>query len=135
MAFQDTVKHYTIQLAELGYAAYGFDFCGGSVAKGKSDGKTTEILHCGPMKQGRCYPMDVMYIDPFEEIKSYNGQVLIVHGTEGKIVNLDYAKRAVEAYKRTTPEGMDAENRVRFHIIEGGAHMFAKKHDGLRWSI
>lgn len=43
MAFQDTVKQYTIQLAELGYAAYCFDFCGGSVAKGKSDGKTTEM--------------------------------------------------------------------------------------------
>ena len=26
-------------------------------------------------------------------------------------------------------EGMDAEKRVRFHIIEGGAHMFSKKHD------
>lgn len=213
MAFQDTVKHYTIQLAELGYAAYCFDFCGGSVAKGKSDGKTTEmsvltevrdleaviehirtlpyvnpdkiflmgcsqggfvsalvasknkypieklslfypalcipddaragkmmmakfdpqnvpeILHCGPMKLGRCYPTDVMYIDPFEEIKSYNGQVLIVHGTADKIVNLDYSKRAVEIYKRTTPKGMDVENRVRFHIIEGGAHMFSKQHD------
>ena len=87
MAFQDTVKHYTIQLAELGY------------------------------------------IDPFEEIKSYSGQVLIVHGTADKIVNLDYSRRAVETYKRTTPEGMDAENRVRFHIIEGGAHMFSKQHD------
>ena len=213
MAFQDTVKHYTIQLAELGYAAYCFDFCGGSVAKGKSDGKTTEmsvltevkdleaviehiqtlpyvnpdkiflmgcsqggfvsalvasknkypieklslfypalcipddaragkmmmakfdpknvpeILHCGLMKLGRCYPTDVMYIDPFEEIKSYNGQVLIVHGTADKIVNLDYSKRAVETYKRTTPEGMEEAKRVCFHIIEGGAHMFSKKHD------
>ena len=64
-----------------------------------------------------------------EEIKSYKGQVLIVHGTADKIVNLDYAKRAVEAYKRTTPEGMDAENRVRFHVIEDGAHMFSQKHD------
>ena len=85
-----------------------------------------EILHCGPMKLGRCYPTDVMYIDPFEEIKSYSGQVLIVHGTADKIVNLDYSRRAVETYKRTIPEGMDAENRVKFHIIEDGAHMFSK---------
>ena len=213
MAFQDTVRHYTIQLAELGYAAYCFDFCGGSVAKGKSDGKTTEMsvftevkdleaviehlrtlpyvnpdkiflmgcsqggfvsalvaaknkypieklclfypalcipddaragkmmmakfdpqnvpetIQCGPMKLGKCYPIDVMNIDPFEEIKSYNGKVLIVHGTADKIVNLDYSRRAEEAYESTTPEGVKKEKRVKFHIIEGGAHMFSKKHD------
>lgn len=213
MAWQDTVKHYTQFLAELGYAAYCFDFNGGSVMKSKSEGKTTEMsvltevqdleaviehlrtlpyvnpdkiflmgcsqggfvsalvaaknkypieklslfypalcipddaragkmqsakfdpnnvpetFRCGPMKLGRCYPMDVMNMDPFEEIKSYNGQVLIVHGTADKIVNLDYAKRAVEAYKTTKPEGMEEAKRVCFHIIEGGAHMFSKKHD------
>lgn len=43
MAFQDTVRQYARLLAQLGYAAYRFDFCGGSVIKGKSDGKTTEM--------------------------------------------------------------------------------------------
>lgn len=43
MAFQDTVRHYTKALAESGYVSYCFDFCGGSVVKGKSDGKTTEM--------------------------------------------------------------------------------------------
>ena len=43
MAFQDTVRQYTKELARLGYAAFCFDFCGGSVIKGKSDGKTTEM--------------------------------------------------------------------------------------------
>jgi len=43
MAFQDTVRHYAKLFAELGYASYCFDFCGGSVIKGKSDGKTTEM--------------------------------------------------------------------------------------------
>lgn len=38
MAFQDTVRQYAILMAELGYASYCFDFCGGSVIKGKSDG-------------------------------------------------------------------------------------------------
>ena len=38
MAFQDTVRQYTKELARLGYAAFCFDFCGGSVIKGKSDG-------------------------------------------------------------------------------------------------
>ena len=43
MAFQDTVRQYTKELARLGYTAFCFDFCGGSVIKGKSDGKTTEM--------------------------------------------------------------------------------------------
>ena len=43
MAFQDTVRHYAVKLAEMGYLSYCFDFCGGSVIKGKSDGKTTEM--------------------------------------------------------------------------------------------
>lgn len=43
MAFQDTVGHYAVKLAEMGYLSYCFNFCGGSVIKGKSDGKTTEM--------------------------------------------------------------------------------------------
>ena len=44
MAFQDTVRHYAKALAGLGYVAYCFDFCGGSVLnKGKSDGATTDM--------------------------------------------------------------------------------------------
>lgn len=44
MAWQDTVQQYTKFLAELGYCAYSFDFCGGSVlSRGKSDGKTTDM--------------------------------------------------------------------------------------------
>ena len=42
MANQDTVKQYAIELAKEGYAAYTFDFCGGC-AKGKSDGKTSDM--------------------------------------------------------------------------------------------
>lgn len=43
MAFQDTVRQYAIELADMGYLTYTFDFCGGSVIKGKSDGPTTEM--------------------------------------------------------------------------------------------
>lgn len=43
MAFQDTVRQYAILLAEMGYVSYCFDFCGGCVIKGKSDGPTTEM--------------------------------------------------------------------------------------------
>lgn len=43
MAFQDTVRHYTKAFAEMGYLSCCFDFSGGCVVKGKSDGKTTDM--------------------------------------------------------------------------------------------
>ena len=43
MANQKTVRHYARLLAELGYAAFTFDFNGGCVVMGKSDGKTTDM--------------------------------------------------------------------------------------------
>ena len=43
MANQDTVRHYTRHLAEIGYAAFCFDFNGGSVMGSKSTGKTTDM--------------------------------------------------------------------------------------------
>lgn len=43
MANQKTVRRYVRHLAKLDYAAYCFDFNGGSVVGSKSDGKTTEM--------------------------------------------------------------------------------------------
>lgn len=44
MANQDSVRHYTKILAQLGYSAYCYDFCGGSAMnRGKSDGATTDM--------------------------------------------------------------------------------------------
>ena len=204
MAWQDTVRQYAKELARMGYCAYCFDFCGGSVMKkGKSDGATTDMsvltevqdletvieyaqglpyigkelllmgcsqggfvsalvaakhpeqvdklvlfypalcipddaragkmmfakfdptniperINCGPMKLGRCYVADVIGMDPYEEIKSYRGPVLIVHGTKDNIVNPDYARQAQRAYPN-----------AELHIIEGGAHGFSKKHDAI----
>ncbi len=94
-----------------------------------------EILRCGPMKLGRCYPMDVMHMDPFKEIKAYEGQVCIVQGTADKIVDTTYAERAKEAYEATAPEGMEQDRRVELHLIEGGTHMFSKKHDVIAMEI
>lgn len=42
MANLMTVKHYAQFLAEIGYVAFCFDFNGGCVMMGKSDGKTTD---------------------------------------------------------------------------------------------
>lgn len=209
MANLMTVKDYTQFLAEMGYVAFCFDFCGGCVMMGKSDGKTTdmsvltevsdlcavieyakgldytdssnillmgcsqggfvsaltaaklkneicklvlfypalcipddarsgkmmwakfnpenipEIVKCGPMKLGCCYVADVVKMNPFEEIKGYNGDVLIVHGTADKIVANHYVEEAQEVYMARE------QGSVKLYFIEGGKHMFSKKHDKL----
>ena len=212
MAFQDTVRQYAKAMAEMGYVSYCFDFCGGCVIKGKSDGSTTEmsvltevkdleavihyaqsmeysnagkivlmgcsqggfvsaiaasklngsisklvlfypalcipddaragkmmfakfdpdnipdILHCGPMKLGKCYVKDVIGIDPYQEIQDFSGDVLIVHGTKDKIVDMEYSKRAYELYLEN--KGKKDEPRVvSFFPIDGGRHGFSKRHD------
>lgn len=53
----------------------------------------------GAIRMGKCYPQDVIEMDPFKEIASYGGPVLIIHGTADKIVDCSYAKRAWEAYQ------------------------------------
>lgn len=207
MGFQDTVRHYCKALASIGYAAYCFDFCGGSApGKGASEGASTDmsvltevkdleaviaytrslsytsdtlllmgcsqggfvsglvsvkpenkvsklvlfypalcipddaragkmlfakfdpenipdVINCGPMKLGGCYPRDVLKMDPYAEISPYQGPVLIVHGTKDKIVHVDYARKAADAYEAVL------SGRTKLCIIEDGAHGFNKKHD------
>ena len=209
MANQDTVKQYAIALAEMGYAAYTFDFCGGCVIKGNSDGATTDMsvltevedlrqvveytqslpytdsdnitllgcsqggfvsailaaqlkekiskivlfypalcipddaragkmmfakfdpqniperINCGPMKLGRCYVADMVDKDPYEMISGCTANVLIIHGTDDKIVNIDYSRKALATYDKTLPR----DKTVSLYVIESGAHGFSKKHD------
>jgi len=207
LMWADTVRDYTRLLARLGYCAYCFDFCGGSIpGKSRSDGKNTdmspmteledleaviayarslpynsdelllmgasqggfvsafaaakpenrvgklvlfypafcipddaragrmiyaqfdpqnipEIIECGPITLGGCYPASVIHLDPFKEIAVYPGPVLIVHGTMDKVVNERYSHMAYEAYAAQSPD------RVKLHIIEGGEHGFHGVHD------
>ena len=202
MANHKTVLQYVKLFAEMGYAAYTFDFCGGCVIGGKSDGRTVDMsvltevqdlkavidyaanlphtdgenitlmgcsqggfvsaltavelkdkinrlvlfypalcipddaragkmmfarfdpknppqtFRCGPMKLGQQYITDVIDMNSFEKIAPYLGEVLIVHGTKDKIVAMSYAEEAARAYHSAT-----------LHFIEGGKHMFSKKHD------
>ena len=202
MANQDSVKTYTKVLARMGYAAYCYDFCGGSAGgRGKSDGKTTdmsvltevrdleaviayvqslsytgdrlllagcsqggfvsaltaaghpelveklvlfypalcipddaragrmmfakfdpndlpETINCGPMLLGKCYPADVMDMDPIAAIAAYEGPVLIIHGTKDRIVDYAYSEKAAAAYAN-----------ARLVTVENGAHGFTGKHD------
>ncbi len=203
MDSQNGVKRYAQQLAQWGYAAYCFDFCGGCL-KGTSDGATTdmtvytekedlkavisyvkslpyvdpsrlilmgcsqggfvsaltaaelreqveklilfypalcipddarrgqmmmakfdpqnipEMIKCGPFRMGRNYPACVLSVDSFEEIKTYHGPVLIIHGTNDKIVAPHYAQKAQKAY-------CDCD----LAMIEGAGHGFRGRTDKL----
>lgn len=201
MANQHSVKHYAEFLAELGQAAFIFDFCGGCL-KGSSDGKSHEMLvltetedlksvmsyvkqredinpehislmGCSqggvvcaltaaqlkneverlilfypafcipddarrgrmmfarfdpanippvisrfPMKLGDVYPKAVINMNIYDEIKGYDGPVLLVHGTKDRIVDISYSRKAREVY-----------SNCEYLEIEGAGHMFSEKHD------
>ena len=76
------------------------------------------ILGRFPMKLGGDYARTVIHMDPYEELKGYNGPVLLVHGTADEIVNIRYARKLKEIY----PD-------CRYEEIVGGGHMFKGKAD------
>lgn len=88
-----------------------------------------EEIPCGPMLLGRCYPADVLDLEPFRELKPYQGRVLLIHGTEDTLVRPEYSQRAYEAYAASCPEGMTEQQRVQLHLIEGGGHGFNEEQD------
>lgn len=60
------VKRYAKFLAEQGYVAFCFDFCGGTAIGGKSDGKTTElsvITETKDLKSVIEYAKSLEYVD------------------------------------------------------------------------
>lgn len=65
MANSSMCKDYARLLAELGYLAFTFDFCGGSII-GKSDGKTTDMSVLTEMEDLRAvirYVSSLNYVD------------------------------------------------------------------------
>lgn len=89
-----------------------------------------ETISCGPMKLGRCYVEDVIHMNPYQETKEFGGDILIVHGTKDSIVGMDYIDKAYKNYKEYRSENK-LSNHIELKIIEGGKHMFSKKHDVL----
>lgn len=91
----------------------------GQMLAAKFDPKNPDdVIDCGIIKLGKCYPLDVMEMDYIEEIKAYEGPVLIVHGTADAIVNVDYSIKAEKEYKN-----------CKLVIIENGDHGFNVDHE------
>jgi len=208
---QNGVKKYAHFLAERGYVAYCFDFCGGMAEKCESDGETTAMtvltevadleavmeyaksksyvnsnrillmgcsqggyvsayvaakhnleveqlilffpafciadmieagnllgtkfnrrkapdeMKCAGMLLGRCYLEDAYDIDIYEEIKGFDGDVLIVHGSKDKNVDITYSQKAYETYLSVESK-REEPREVLFRILEKGKHGFDGKY-------
>ncbi len=208
---QEGVKKYAYFLAERGYVAYCFDFCGGKAEKCESDGETTAMtvltevedleavmeyakcqpcvnpdrillmgcsqggyvsayvatkhnkeieqlilffpafciadmieagnllgtkfnrrkapdeMKCAGMMLGRCYLEDAYDIDIYEEIKGFDGDVLIVHGSKDKSVDISYSEKAYETYLSVESK-REEPREVLFRIVEKGKHGFDGKY-------
>ena len=59
-----------------------------------------------------------MQMDAYAETGGYDGPVLLIHGTDDKVVDIRYARQARTLYP-------DCE----YHEIEGGGHGFSPAHD------
>ncbi len=95
----------------------------GQMMHAKFDPKNPpEIIMCGEMRLGKCYPEAVMDMDPYQETKNYPGPVLLVHGTCDHIVNIEYAKCAVDSYKNRPGNAP-----VEFVVVEGAKHSFEEE--------
>lgn len=66
-----------------------------------------EVSEIWNVKLGKKFMLDIRPMKPYETIGKYKGPVLIVHGTDDKVVPLDYSKRAVETYKNATLKIID----------------------------
>ena len=95
MAWQDTVRQYAKELARLGYCAYCFDFCGGSVMKkGKSDGATTDMSVLTEVQ-------DLEAVIEYVQSLPYTGNELLLMGcSQGGFVSALVAAKHPELVNR-----------------------------------
>ncbi len=90
-----------------------------------------EQFPCGPMKLSSRYVTDVIGMNPYEEIKPYPGDVLIVHGDQDPVVSIRYSEQANQTYRKRPTVKHRRPPRTVFQTIEGGQHGFSRTHDAL----
>ncbi|MCH5253365.1 MAG: alpha/beta hydrolase [Lachnospiraceae bacterium] len=76
-----------------------------------------ETIDCGVTMLGKRFHETVVDMDPYLELAAYQGEVLIIHGLDDKVVNYSYSVRAKENYQegqchlqlvRNMDHGLDA---------------------------
>ena len=76
-----------------------------------------EVLGRVPITLGQEYALTAQKLNAYDAITGWPGQVLLVHGTRDRIVNIDYSCRAAKVYGE----------HCRFVTIEGAGHGFRGK--------
>ncbi len=91
---QNTVRQYAQALAELGYAAYCYDFCGGGIFGSKSDGKTTDMSVLTEIR-------DLEAVIAYAKSQPYTSEELLLMGASqgGFVSALTAAKHPEEVSK------------------------------------
>ena len=77
-----------------------------------------DLLGGFPMKLGGDYARTVIGMDPYKEMRGYDGPVLLLHGTEDRIVKLRYARVLKDVYPG-----------CRYEEIPGAGHIFRGRYD------
>lgn len=65
---------------------------------------------------GKCYVETIYDLDIYRQIPKYEGEVLILHGTEDDIVPIEYSERAVHTYRN-----------ARLYRFSGEKHGFSEE--------
>ncbi|MDF9842633.1 MULTISPECIES: alpha/beta fold hydrolase [unclassified Paenibacillus] len=76
-----------------------------------------EVIDCGHMQISKRFHDAVVEMDPFEQIVSYKGPVLLMHGTDDQVVNYTYAVKAKESY---------APEQCHLQLIQEAGHSFTE---------
>ena len=101
-----------------------FNASDGRILWAKFDPKNlTDIIMCGPIPLGRCYVDSLLNIKPYDEAIKYKGNILIIHGTKDKTVDIKYSEEAYCAYQNANP------NKLFFYKVDGAGHNFNKEED------
>ncbi|WYP27518.1 alpha/beta fold hydrolase [Alkalihalobacillus sp. FSL W8-0930] len=77
-----------------------------------------EVIDCGKMLLGKVFHDTVVQMDPYKEITSYPGPVLLIHGTADATVPYSYALKARNAY---------APEQCHLQLIKGAGHHFTEE--------
>lgn len=102
MANQQTVRQYARVLAKIGYCAYCFDFCGGSVPPlGRSDGATTDMSVLTEVQ-------DVEAVIRYAQSLPYTSNTLLLMGCSqgGMVSALTAAKHGCSGQARAVLPGI-----------------------------
>lgn len=77
------------------------------------EGQIPEELYAFNVPVGHRYFTDVLYMNAYEAISGYDGNILIIHGSDDQIVPLSYSQTAMDVYTNAELE-----------VIPGAGHGF-----------